>query len=110
VAPTAVPTEAPTQAPTTAAVSFAKDILPVFEQSCVKCHGGEKTEEGLSLKTYEDVLKGSKNGAVIEPGNPANSYLVDQIAKGKMPKRAQRLSDEIVLRISDWVAAGAPNN
>jgi mono/diheme cytochrome c family protein len=96
--------------PAAAAVSFAKDVLPIFEQRCMKCHGGEKTEEGLSLKTHATVMKGSNNGPVIKPGNPNDSELVKQIVSGDMPKRAARLSDAEIKTISDWVKAGAPNN
>jgi hypothetical protein len=48
-------------------------VLPIFTSVCVKCHGGEKTEEALVLKTYADVMKGSDNGLVIEPGKSADS-------------------------------------
>ena len=50
---------------TAAAASFAKDVLPIFESSCFKCHGGDKTEKGLDLKTYASVMLGSQKGAVI---------------------------------------------
>lgn len=115
-APTAAPTEAPTAAPTeallpaTATVSFSQDILPLFNASCLKCHGGDDTKEGLSLKTYEDLMKGSVNGPVIVPGDPAASELVTQVARGKMPKRAAAWPEAQVKLLSDWVAAGAPNN
>lgn len=114
-APTAAP--APTQAPTAgsgtagqASVSFSKDVLPIFQQSCIKCHGGEKTEEGLSLKTVAEVLKGSSNGAVIKPGNAKDSLLVQQMVNGKMPKRAAKLPQNQIDIVAAWVDAGAPNN
>jgi mono/diheme cytochrome c family protein len=91
-------------------VSFAQDVLPIFERSCVKCHGGEKTEEGLVLKTYADVIAGSNNGTVIEPGDAEGSYLVQQVVRGKMPKEGPRLSPEEIQTISDWITAGAPDN
>ncbi len=109
-APTEAPTAAPTQAPAAATVSFAKDILPLFEQSCLKCHGGDDTKEGLSVKTYEDLMKGSVNGPVIVPGDPAASELVTQVARGKMPKRAPAWPENQVKLLSDWVAAGALKN
>jgi len=111
--PSPVPTETPTVAPTLAApagTSFAQDVLPIFERRCVKCHGGERTEEGLVLKTYADVMAGSVNGPVIEPGNAVDSYLVEQITSGKMPKRGPRLLPAEIQAISDWIDAGAPDN
>lgn len=123
VASTATPTTSPTPTETTlppagetstatdsAAISFSQDVLPVFEQRCVKCHGGDKTEEGLVLTNYADILAGSWNGPVVEPGNVADSYLVEQIESGKMPKKGPRLLPAEIRAIRAWIAAGAPNN
>ena len=106
-----VPTAPPaTTAAKPASVSFSKDVLPIFEQSCVKCHGGDKTEAALALKTYAQLTKGSENGPVIKPGDAANSFLVQQIVNGKMPKRANKLPQAQIDIIAAWVNAGAPNN
>ncbi|MCX6028625.1 MAG: c-type cytochrome [Chloroflexi bacterium] len=106
-----IPTAAP--APTAAkpaAVSFAKDVLPIFEQNCVKCHGGQQTKAGLVLTGYAQTMKGSENGPVIKVGDAANSFLVQQIINGKMPQRAAKLPQAQIDLISAWVNAGAPNN
>jgi hypothetical protein len=116
IAPSSTPTETPLSAPTsvpageTSGVSFSQDVLPIFERRCVKCHGGEKTEEGLVLKTYADVIAGSFNGLVVEPGDAEGSYLVQQIVRGKMPKKGPRLLPAEIQAISDWIDAGAPGN
>jgi len=102
-------TEAPAAAP--AAVSYAKDVQPIFDQNCVKCHGGSDGKKGgLSLKTYDDLMQGGKDGQVIAPGDAANSMLVQAIAAGKMPKRAAKLPQTQIDTIAAWVAAGAQNN
>ncbi len=106
-AATATPTPAAAQP---AGVSYAKDVLPIFQQNCVKCHGGEKTEASLVLKDYAGVTAGSENGPVVKPGSAADSELVKLVAQGKMPKRGNRLSDSQVKILTDWVNAGAPNN
>ncbi len=62
-------------------VTFAKDIKPLFEASCVRCHSGEKPKAGLRLDSLEAVLKGSKEGKVIEPGKSADSSLVVAVAQ-----------------------------
>ena len=61
-------------------VTFAKDIQPIFEKSCVKCHSGEKPKAKLNLQSAAGVLKGSKEGAVIVAGNSAKSPLVYSVA------------------------------
>lgn len=114
-APTiASPTKgAATAAPTAASVgsvSFSRNVLPIFDRICVKCHGGDETKEGLSLKSYADVMAGSNNGPVIVPGDVTNSFLIQQVVNGKMPKKGPRLLPAQIRTLSDWVAAGAPNN
>ena len=94
----------------TASVSFARDVLPIFTQICVKCHGGEKTNKSLVLKTYDDLMQGSEDGPVVEPGDPRSSLLIDMIVKGKMPKNGPKLLPKQIQLIVDWVTAGAPNN
>jgi mono/diheme cytochrome c family protein len=91
-------------------VSFSGDVLPIFQRRCVKCHGGERTEEGLILKTYADVMAGSWNGPVIEPGSAADSYLVEQIVSGEMPKKQPDLLPSEIRIISNWVDSGALDN
>jgi hypothetical protein len=124
---TSIATEAPTElavteAPATepgaatqpavegATVSFTNDILPIFESRCIGCHGGERTQEGLDLKTHASLMAGSDNGAVVIPGDAANSLLVEMVATQKMPKRGPKLTPPQVQLISDWVNQGAPDN
>ncbi len=91
-------------------VSFARDVLPIFTQICMKCHGDAVAQHGLVLKSYDDVMQGSENGPVVVPGDPANSLLVDMVATEKMPKHGPRLLPGQIRAIIDWVAAGAPDN
>jgi mono/diheme cytochrome c family protein len=115
---TAAPTEPPaaTEAPATqppaegATVSFANDIMPIFESRCIGCHGGERTQEGLDLKTHASLLAGSNNGAVVIAGDAANSLLVEMVATQKMPKRGPKLTPPQIQLITDWVNQGAPDN
>jgi uncharacterized membrane protein len=93
-----------------ATVSFAHDVLPVIESRCTNCHGGERTEKGLNLKTYADMMQGSENGPVVTVGNAADSKLVDLIVTQKMPKRGPKLTPPQVQLITDWVNQGALNN
>jgi hypothetical protein len=110
-ATTAPPTETAPPTPVDSdEVSFSGNVLPIFQNRCVKCHGGEKTEEGLVLSSYADVMAGSFNGPVVVPGNVPDSYLVEQVVSGEMPKRGPRLLPAEVRFIADWVNSGAPDN
>ncbi len=105
-------TESPAPAPAAGAstVSFARDVYPILESRCLNCHGGDSTREGLSVKTYADLMAGSDNGLVIVPGDAANSLLVELIANQKMPKRGAKLTPPQVQLITDWVNQGALEN
>lgn len=116
---TAVPTDtaAATEAPAAtepaaqgATVSFAHDVLPIIESRCINCHGGDRTEKDLNLKTYADMMQGSENGPVVTAGNAADSKLVELITNQKMPKRGPKLTPPQVQLITEWVNQGALNN
>ena len=62
-------------------VTYAKDIKPILDNSCIKCHGAEKPKAKLRLDSLEGALKGGEDGKVIEPGNSAKSMLVHNIAR-----------------------------
>ncbi len=68
-------------ASTKSGVTYASDIKPIFEKSCVKCHGAEKPKAKLRLDSLEGTLKGSSEGKVIEPGKSAESGLVHSVAR-----------------------------
>src|SRR5580765_1554912 len=57
-------------------VDFARDIQPILEKSCLKCHNAEKAKGKLLLDTREHALKGGENGPDIVTGNSANSPLI----------------------------------
>ena len=110
------PAEVFTEIPTTQAlsqgttVSFANDILPIFNSRCANCHGRNRTEEGLVLLTYAGVLKGSDNGPVIIAGNADASLLVEQVVNQEMPKRGPKLTPPQIQIIVDWINQGALEN
>jgi len=62
-------------------LSFDKDVKPLFEASCTRCHGAQRPKAGLRLTSLEDVLKGSEDGKVITAGDSAKSKLVTAIAR-----------------------------
>lgn len=91
-------------------VSFNRDIYPLVERRCVKCHGGEFPSEGLNLESYESLMSGSQNGQVIVAGDSSNSLLFEQIKSGEMPKRGSDLTAEQIQLIQQWIDEGALNN
>ena len=57
-------------------VTYATDIHPLLEASCLRCHGQDRPKAGLRLDSLEGALKGSKDGKVITPGNSKESLMV----------------------------------
>jgi hypothetical protein len=62
-------------------LTYAKDIRPLFEASCLRCHGQERPKADLRLDTLETLLKGGKDGKVIVPGDSKKSLLVAAVAQ-----------------------------
>src|SRR5205085_1740341 len=65
----------------TKGVTYAKDIRPLFEASCFRCHGEEKQKGELRLDSLAAVLKGGEDGKVVVPGNSKKSLLVFAVAQ-----------------------------
>ena len=98
-------------------VTYATDIQPIFEKSCVKCHSGEKAKAKLHLDTLEGALKGNKDGKVIEPGQSTKSPLLINVAwigdedewmppKDNKAKSPQLTAEQVGL-IRAWIDQGA---
>ena len=66
---------------TKAGVTYAKDIQPIFERACFRCHGVDKQSAKLRLDTLGATLKGGKDGAILVAGKSATSSLVLNIAQ-----------------------------
>jgi cytochrome c len=100
----------PAKTSSAATVSFVNDVMPILQSRCFNCHGGQNARNGLSFASYDTLMAGSNNGAVIIPGNPANSLLIQLVQEGEMPKGGPKLTPEQVQILIDWITAGAPNN
>ncbi len=61
-------------------ITYATDIKPIFDASCVKCHSGDKAKARLHMDTLEGVLKGTKMGPIVTPGDPDKSWIVKSVA------------------------------
>lgn len=61
-------------------VSYASDIKPIFDHSCVKCHGQEKPKGKLRLDSLEGTMKGGEDGKVVIPGKSTESMIMANIA------------------------------
>jgi uncharacterized membrane protein len=92
---------------------YAKHIYPVFDANCVACHGEGKVKANLRLDSYDRLMRGGEDGAVVIPGDPARSTLFKRItlppddkhfmpSEGKPPLKAEEIA-----WIKAWIAQGA---
>lgn len=94
-------------------VDFAKDVQPILEKSCLKCHNSEKAKGKLLLDTREHALKGGENGPDIIAGDSANSPLIHFTARlvqdSEMPPigKGDPLTSAQVGILRAWIDQGA---
>jgi hypothetical protein len=98
--------------------TFHEDVFPIFKGRCIDCHrpGGQGYEaSGLDLTTYEGLMKGTKHGPMVIPGDPDSSnlmWLLDWRASPelRMPHGSKKLSVCDRTEIRRWISEGAKNN
>ena len=96
----------------TAPVDFGRDIQPILEVSCLRCHGAVKPKGGLRLDTREAALRSGANGPVILPGRSAESRLIHLVARlnpdEQMPPpgKGEPLTAEQVGKLRAWIDQG----
>ncbi|HEV8543282.1 MAG TPA: c-type cytochrome domain-containing protein [Verrucomicrobiae bacterium] len=94
-------------------LTYAKEIKPIFEKTCFKCHGEEKQKGKLRLDSLAAVKKGGEDGEVIIVGKSEKSPLVQAIAgldpDNSMPPegKGDPLSKEQIGLIRAWIDQGA---
>jgi hypothetical protein len=89
---------------------FEKRVRPVLAEHCYSCHGDKKQRAGLRLDSQAAALKGSDDGPVIVPGQPARSSLIRAIRQEgdvKMPPKG-KLPQGMVEDLTAWIKMGAP--
>jgi hypothetical protein len=105
-----------------AAVDFKKEILPILEAKCVKCHQAEHTEDGKVVKPKNDLrmdaawamLKGgeSKAPVALVPKDSAKSYIYQVVNLPKdddmfMPPKGDPMTAEEIAKLKTWIDEGA---
>lgn len=95
-------------------VSFNKDIIPIFHNSCAinsGCHAGANNgNDYIDLRdsvAYATIMK----KGLVNTSNPNASLLYYEVSAGLMPKEPySQLSSSQVSLILNWIKQGAKNN
>jgi hypothetical protein len=101
-----------------AVISYKEDVAPIFKGRCVSCHApGEQGYQasGLDLTTYAGLMKGTKFGPMVVPGDPEVSNLMRLLdwrasPELRMPHGKRKLSVCDRDAIRNWIRQGAKDN
>jgi hypothetical protein len=91
---------------------FDKEVKPLLETHCFRCHGGEKkVRGGLRLTSRQGVLTGGDLGPAVSLSKPEESLLLQAISYKdvllQMPPKG-KLADAQIEILSRWVKSGLP--
>ena len=109
------------------AVSYKNEVEPLLKERCLECHDGtgEGSEKsGFNVTDYASLMKGTKFGPVVVPGDSASSTLFRIVGHQtdesiQMPphhddtvaqKIGEPLTDAQIAMIKTWIDQGARNN
>lgn len=91
-------------------VSFSRDIQPILEASCIKCHGRGRDRGEFAIDSRETVLKGGESGPAVVVGNSAESLLIELVMGFDpdmvMPQKGTRLTMEQIGLLRAWIDQG----
>ena len=93
---------------------FEKKIRPVLSKNCYECHSAKSKslKAGLLLDRKAGWVRGGKNGAVIHPGKPDESILMNALKYDnhelQMPPSG-KLSETVLADFEKWISMGAPD-
>ncbi len=98
--------------------TYSEDILPIIKVRCLECHqpGGSGYEKsGLDLRTYESLMKGTKYGPIVVPGDAFTSNLMVLVegraaSKIRMPHNRKKLTRCEINAFRRWINRGAKDN
>src|SRR2546425_4151461 len=97
-----------------ATIDFDRDVKPIFESVCFRCHGPEKPKSHFRLDNRESALKGGENNKDdIVPGDSAKSKLIHYVARVvedmemPPPGKGEPLTPEQIGVLRAWIDQGA---
>ncbi|MEQ9408918.1 MAG: PSD1 and planctomycete cytochrome C domain-containing protein [Fuerstiella sp.] len=92
-------------------VDFRRDVAPILQTRCLRCHNDRDHRGGLSMQSNNALQAGGQSGQVVVPGETDASYLLDLIVpedgSAEMPPDGEPLSDVEIDTLRNWVRSGA---
>jgi mono/diheme cytochrome c family protein len=91
-------------------VDFRKDVQPILEGACVKCHGRGKANGDWKIDSRADFLKPAESGPAVVVGDSARSHFIHLVAgtdpDSVMPQKGTKLTRDQVAILRAWVDQG----
>jgi mono/diheme cytochrome c family protein/uncharacterized membrane protein len=91
---------------------YEKAIAPILAQKCVSCHGPDKVKGQLQLQSPELIIKGGKNGSILNGIQNEEAQIIQRIhlpnadEKHMPPDGKLQLTLEELTLLNKWVKAG----
>jgi uncharacterized membrane protein/mono/diheme cytochrome c family protein len=95
------------------AILYTDIIKPILQANCYDCHGPNKQKAKLRLDLPDYILKGSKDGTIIDPKHVEECAFIKRLFlpldnKDHMPpKEKPQLSKQDLELLKWWVSSGA---
>ena len=106
-----LPLRAQGPAPAGRAVDFSREIKPILQVACVRCHARGNDKGGFSIETRESLLRGGDTRPAVVPGQSGESFLIDLVSGLEpdmvMPKKGSRLTADQIALLRAWIDQGA---
>ena len=89
-----------------------RQVEPLLDRSCLKCHAGVRQQGGLDLRSLQTILRGGDSGPAIVPGKPDESrlvkYVLPQPGPHMPPDPKKQLAPEAITALKNWIALLPP--
>ena len=93
---------------------YAQVVTPILQTRCYDCHKTQRFKGGLILDSWAALQRGGKGGAVVVPGQPDKSALLQRVTlpfhhyQHMPPRRQPQPTPEEMALLRRWIALGAP--
>jgi hypothetical protein len=84
-------------------VSYALEVLPLFEDNCYSCHSGASPSAGLNMEGFANTKVIIDDGSLLSSLKGEDGYEI-------MPPGSTPLADCNIATIETWILEGANNN
>lgn len=95
------------------AVLYTDVVQPLLQSKCYTCHGLNKQKGKLRLDQQQFILKGGKEGKVLEPGKADESTMIERMMlpltdeDHMPPKEKKQLTPAQISLLHWWIKTGA---